>query len=104
MNLYSKLQEQKRNLEESVSKKYNKSRMFKRAHYLVKNEYMTFSQALKQVWSECKQYKINLQEKINILNFRLADMMVPRKSQQQKEKEIIDNMHNAFNLGFNLNK
>lgn len=34
----------------------NKSRLFFRAHYLVRTQYMSMSQALKQVWREQKAY------------------------------------------------
>lgn len=34
----------------------DKSRLFKRAWYLVKKQFYTLSQALKKVWAEMKEY------------------------------------------------
>ena len=60
--------------------KYNKSRIFKRAHYLLKNESWRFeslSAALKFVWAECKKSKNKIEEKFNYECSKIALLYFP---------------------------
>lgn len=76
------MREQIQQLESEL--KYNKSRMFKRAHFLAKRSFMSFSDALKQVWRECKAYRKELSEKIEAAYMRLFHAYCPELSHAMK--------------------
>jgi len=40
-------------------KPYNKRRIFTRAHYLTRTRFISLSDALKQVWKEQKEFRLN---------------------------------------------
>ena len=74
--------------------KYNKSRIFKRANYLLKNESWRFeslSSALKFVWAECKKSKNKIEEKFNYECSKIALLYFPNLHHQQlNEKAFIN--------------
>lgn len=84
--------------------KYNKRRLFKRAHYLVRTEFKTFSQALKQVWKEQKEYRKDIQESIEVLYHKLSLAFTPQHSEEYMEVFNYKQMVKADINGTNLNK
>ena len=54
--------------------KLNRRRIMRRAHYLVRTESMTLSEALKQVWSERKSFVIRNNEEIKQYIDSIAEM------------------------------
>lgn len=70
---------------------YNKSRIFKRAHYLVKTLGDDMSTALTEVWAEEKRYNDELRMRIEGLTIELYEMYKPRLSPQMESEK-------AYNL------
>ena len=84
--------------------KYNKSRLFKRAHYLNRTTYMSFSEALTQVWKEAKDYRVELIEELEALYNMLSIAITPQiTAQYDYELNTLPSMQAAYNNGNNLN-
>lgn len=90
------------NLEQEL--KYNKSRMFKRAHYLVRSSCVNLSEALKQVWAESKSYRKEIRQELESLYRQLSDAFCPRIPAKLQNKWLNEQMAKAYRNGHNLNQ
>jgi predicted KAP-like P-loop ATPase len=73
--------------------KYDKRRLFIRAHYLNKNARhdMNFSQALKKCWKEQKEYKIEKARRIEEIELELLNIFTP-----EKDRVLLHNNYMSF--------
>jgi len=76
--------EKKINFESKYST-YNRSRIFKRAYYILRNSTLTFSDALKQSWSESKKVVSETRIELSKLKDQLMDIFTPKQYTQTSE-------------------
>ena len=80
-NFNNYLNELRTELAEKKAYKLNRSNIFKRAHYLVKNEAMNISQALKQCYAEYRAYVIKVADRIKEITKELTNRYSVKKKE-----------------------
>lgn len=82
---------------------YNRRQIFKRAHYLCRNDcYMTFSEALKQCWKEAKEYRARLYKELDSMYHQLSLKYTPKFSKEYNMNFLYRSMaaaHKSNGLG-----
>ena len=62
----------------SYFSKYNRSRIFKRARFIMKDSRKTWSESLKQSWSEAKESVLNARKEIAEIKSQLLNFFTPK--------------------------
>ena len=82
------LNKQKTELADLKAYKLNRSKVFTRAHYLVKNEGLSLSKALKQCWNEYRNYKTKVLDEIVRLTKVISDRYNVKEYQLDWNEEL----------------
>lgn len=96
MSYVSSINKTRTELADLRAYKFDRRHIFVRAHYLVKTEYKTLSEALKQCYAETRNYALKVAARIQELTNNLAD--------RYAVKEKAGDWNTSFEFEINRNK